>query len=382
MIILGIETSCDETALSLIEASGGLSAPRFRLIGSSLFSQAHLHAEFGGVYPNLARREHQKNLMPLFRKLLSDTRFGKDSSPAPLDEKKLSETLAREPELLKDFLEFMPKIGKAEIDAIAVTSGPGLEPALWVGISFAKALGEIWNAPVIATNHMEGHIVSPLLSAKSPVEFPALALLVSGGHTELIEIKSWREFEILGATRDDAVGEAFDKVARILGLPYPGGPEISRLAEKCRARGGKTEFKLPRPMIHSQDYEFSFAGLKTAILYAVKALPELSEEQKENLACEFENAVTEVLVSKTRRALEERASKTLILGGGVIANTHIRKSFESLAKEFGDLKLLIPEKDLSTDNAVMIAMAAYFDVETGAARKILKAQGNMKVSKQ
>ena len=331
MIILGIETSCDETALSLVEATGGLSAPRFRLIGSSLFSQAHLHAEFGGVYPNLARREHQKNLMPLFRKLLADTLDGKEMKAAKTDEKKLSETLAREPELLKDFLEWMPKLGKPAVDAIAVTSGPGLEPALWVGISFARALGEIWNVPVVATNHMEGHIVSPLLSSEKPVEFPALALLISGGHTELVEMKNWREFQILGATRDDAVGEAFDKVARILDLPYPGGPEISRLAATCRARGGQSEFKLPRPMIHSADFDFSFAGLKTSVLYAVKALPPLSQEQKENLACEFENAVAEVLVSKTRRALEERCAKTLILGGGVVANTYIRGSFEKLA---------------------------------------------------
>lgn len=389
MIILGIETSCDETALSLIEATGGLSFPRFRLIGSSLFSQAHLHAEFGGVYPNLARREHQKNLMPLFRKLIADAEI-KKNTPAPLVENSLKEILAREPELLKDFLEWMPKTEKIEVDAIAVTSGPGLEPALWVGISFAKALGEIWNVPVVATNHMEGHIVSVLIdrneseveSEKLKVNFPALALLISGGHTELIEIQSWNKMQILGSTRDDAVGEAFDKVARILDLPYPGGPEVSRLAGLCRARGGQTEFKLPRPMIHSKDYEFSFAGLKTAVLYAAKAVGTLNTEQKENIACEFEDAVSEVLLEKTRQALLERCSKTLVIGGGVISNTYIRALFEAMIKnEFPETTLLIPGKDLTTDNAVMIAMAAYIDIETGATRKELTAKGNLAVSR-
>lgn len=381
MIILGVETSCDETALSLIEASGGVSAPRFRIISSSLFSQAHLHAEFGGVFPNLARREHQKNLIPLFRKLLCDADFEKKSA-AGIDEKKLAAALEREPELLKEMLGYIPGIEKPAVDAIAVTTGPGLEPALWVGISFAKALGEIWNIPVIATNHMQGHIVSPLLLANEPIAFPALALLISGGHTELVEIKSWKEFQILGATRDDAVGEAYDKAARILGLPYPGGPEISRLAEKCRARGGQAEFKLPRPMLHSPDYEFSFAGLKTAVLYTAKDIPEMTQRQKEHLACEFEDAVTEVLLGKTRKALDDRGAKTLIIGGGVISNTHIRKAFEKMiTKEFPETKLLIPDQALATDNAVMIAMAAYFDIETGVAQTALRAEGNLKVTK-
>ena len=384
MIILGIETSCDETALSLIEATGGIDAPKFRLIGSSLFSQAHLHAEFGGVFPNLARREHQKNLLPLFQKLLAESGYEKKES-FPFDAENMERILEREPELLKAFSGYLPTISRPAIDAIAVTSGPGLEPALWVGISFAQALGKHWNMPVIATNHMEGHIVSPILASTEPVEFPALALLISGGHTELIEVRSWREMRMLGATRDDAVGEAFDKAARILGLPYPGGPEISRLAERKRARGGKSEFKLPRPMISSSDYDFSFAGLKTAVLYAVrdaeKTAP-LTEDQKEELACEFEDAATEVLTAKTRKALEETCAKSLIIGGGVISNTHIRQAFsEMVGTEFPETKLLIPSKDLATDNAVMIAMAAYIDIESGAARKKLAAEGNLKVGR-
>ncbi len=381
MIILGIETSCDETALSLMEGSGDLGAPRFRLIGSSLFSQAHLHAEFGGVYPNLARREHQKNIIPLFRKLLADAGWEK-KAVAKIDAAAISKILERETELLPEFLEYFSSIEKpAAIDSIAVTAGPGLEPALWVGINFARALGEAWSIPVIATNHMEGHIVSPLLNAEKPVEFPALALLISGGHTELVEVRSWREFRILGATRDDAVGEAFDKVARIMGLPYPGGPEISRLAAAKRARGGENEFKLPRPMIGSDDFEFSFAGLKTSVLYAVQSaekIAPLSPAQKEDMAGEFEDAVTEVLVAKTRRALDEYGYRTLIIGGGVVANSFIRAAFAALAAEYSDLTLLIPDKDLSTDNAIMIAMAGYIDTLSGAARSVTKAQGNLK----
>ena len=267
-------------------------------------------------------------------------------------------------------------IEKPNIDYISVTAGPGLEPALWVGISFARALGVAWNIPVIPANHMEGHIVSPLLSihpsasghspqGENPVVFPALALLISGGHTELVLIKNWLDYTVIGRTRDDAVGEAFDKVARLLSLPYPGGPHVSKLAEEARVAHTTPSVKLPRPMLKTKDFDFSFSGIKTAVLYSVQKQIPLSEEIKKEYALEFENAVTEVLVAKTKRALDEYTIKTLILGGGVVANTYIRKEFQKMVDEFGGVKLLIPAIKDSTDNAVMIAAAGYLHILAG-----------------
>jgi N6-L-threonylcarbamoyladenine synthase len=235
---------------------------------------------------------------------------------------------------------------------------------------------------VIPTNHMEGHIVSPLLRG-SGVIFPALALLISGGHTELVFMKNWLEYDVIGATRDDAVGEAFDKVARLLGLPYPGGPEISKLSAKARAENIVSAYSLPRPMIRSGDYAFSFSGIKTAVLYTVKKIPKLTEDIKKQLALEFENATTEVLIAKVRHALEAYDVKTLILGGGVVANTYIRESFSNLISEpeFSHVNLLIPDQKLSTDNAVMIAMAAYINMSAGKKQKskLIQAEGNLKL---
>jgi N6-L-threonylcarbamoyladenine synthase len=281
--------------------------------------------------------------------------------------------------------------------------GPGLEPALWVGINFARALGIAWNIPVIPANHMEGHVISPLLSKegmpKAGVVFPALALLISGGHTELVLIKNWLKYEVIGQTRDDAVGEAFDKVARLLSLPYPGGPEISKLAEEARIAHTTPQIKLPRPMLHTDDFDFSFSGIKTSVLYALRKnyptptldelrspLPKsggagvgfIPDEVKKSTALEFENAVTEVLVAKTQKAIEHYGIKTLILGGGVIANTHIRKSFQKLVEEYPETNLLIPDVSHSTDNAVMIAAAGYLNILAGAKHSdVITAQGNL-----
>jgi N6-L-threonylcarbamoyladenine synthase len=231
---------------------------------------------------------------------------------------------------------------------------------------------------------MEGHIVSTLISndfTNQKLEFPALALLISGGHTELVLINEWQKYKILGQTRDDAVGEAFDKVARMMGLPYPGGPEISKMAEVARAEQIKSELSLPRPMIGSKDYNFSFSGLKTAVLYAIKKMTneeKNSPNWKQKMAREFEDAITEVLISKTRRALEEYSVKTLIVSGGVIANQHIRQEFEQLKKGLPDTKFLLPETSLSTDNAVMIAVAGYFNSLSGMKLdKELHARGNL-----
>jgi N6-L-threonylcarbamoyladenine synthase len=382
--ILGIETSCDETAVCIIEAQGGLEKPEFKILGNALYSQISIHAQYGGVFPMLAKREHAKNLVPLFKKVLEDAGLyhlvpshGLGSTP------KLKIILEREYDLYEQTLELIQNIEKPDIDAIAVTSGPGLEPALWVGINFARALGEAWGIPVIPTNHMEGHIVSVLLKENgNKIDFPALALLISGGHTELVLMKNWLEYEVIGNTRDDAVGEAFDKVARLLGLPYPGGPQISKLAHDARVAHTTPRFTLPRPMIKSDDYDFSFSGIKTSVLYTLKKLPEITKEIKLETALEFENAVTEVLISKTKKALEEFNIKTLILGGGVIANTYIRQEFEKLIHEFPDTKLLIPEINLSTDNAVMIAMAGYINMSAGKKQvsTSIKAEGNLKLN--
>jgi N6-L-threonylcarbamoyladenine synthase len=400
MKILGIETSCDETAVCILEAQGGLNKPNFNVLGNALYSQVKIHAEYGGVFPALAKREHAKNLVPLFKKVLEDaSMYHPGHSPAKPDQatplnlrggegelyEKLKLILEREHGLFEQTLELLNTIERPDIDAIAVTSGPGLEPALWVGINFARALGEAWNIPVIPTNHMEGHIVSVLLkNTDVSIEFPALALLISGGHTELVIMKNWLEYEIIGQTRDDAVGEAFDKVARLLGLPYPGGPQISKLAHDARTAHSTPPFILPRPMIKSDDYDFSFSGIKTAVLYALKKIqgktPELDQEIKKEMSLEFENAVTEVLIAKVKKALEEFEIKTLILGGGVIANTYIREEFKKLVEGFPGIKLLIPEINLSTDNAVMIAMAAYLNISAGKILQTnIQAEGNLKL---
>lgn len=390
MKILSIETSCDETAISLLS----ISKNKIDILGDALHSQIELHKQYGGVFPMMAKREHQKNLCSLLIKVLKESgSLGISKSKITIPkENKLKKILERETDLVNIFLKEIIDIKKPKIDLIAVTKGPGLEPALWVGISFAKALSELWNIPVIGVNHMEGHIVSVLVnkneSPKSQVsniqlnkkdQFPALALLVSGGHTELVLIKDWGKYKVIGKTRDDAVGEAFDKVARILGLPYPGGPEISKLAEKIRSLELTSEnsLALPRPMLHTKDFDFSFSGLKTAVLYMVKDIPQMTEEIKMEIAKEFENACVDVLIHKTKKAIEKYEVKTLIVGGGVSANNHLRNSLHILGKDTS-INLHIPDKNLATDNAIMIGIAGY--MQSQRTKKIssnIKAEGHL-----
>lgn len=419
--ILAIETSCDETAISFLS---GLETKSHHV-----HTQAAMHAEYGGVFPNLAKREHTKNLVPVLSLVFKDifdneiwsaasnihpdadvqknnSNENSSNNVSAETQKIVTELLAREGNLGADLLAYIGLIPhqtflkiKSNLDAIAVTYGPGLEPALWVGISFAKSLAVIFDKPLMPINHMEGHIASVLAIAnelkttednksetktETQIEFPAIALLISGGHTELVLVNSWHHYQIIGQTVDDAVGEAYDKVARVLGLPYPGGPEISKLAEAWRSQkptenseeSGKVEkiFNLPRPMIHSKDLNFSFSGLKTAVLYAVrdrlrdklKEKPtednssdntQLNDTEKIALAGEFEEAVIEVLISKTKKAILENGARTLLIGGGVIANTEIRKAFGELTDELA-ISLFLPEKNLSTDNATMIGIVA------------------------
>ncbi|MBU3925970.1 tRNA (adenosine(37)-N6)-threonylcarbamoyltransferase complex transferase subunit TsaD [Patescibacteria group bacterium] len=363
MRVLAIETSCDETAISIVECFGGINPPigepRFKILSNIIASQIKIHAKWGGVVPNLAKREHIKNLPIVLKKALRKTKM-------------------------------------EDIDLIAVTVGPGLEPALWTGINFAEDLAKKSNKPLIGINHMEGHIVASLLNQKNKITFPAIALLVSGGHTEIVFIRKWLDYKIIGQTRDDAAGEAFDKVAKMLKLPYPGGPEISKMAEKFKIKNLKLKINLPRPMINSKDYDFSFSGLKTAVLYLIKDLqktiPKFSDRKDlvSSICHEFQQAVIDVLIKKTICAAKEYKIKTLILGGGVSANTELRKQLaEAIKKELPNTLYLIPDIKYTTDNAVMIAIAAclrrqaYFHAlkkpfdKLKVKSKKLKANGNL-----
>jgi N6-L-threonylcarbamoyladenine synthase len=374
MKVLGIETSCDETAVCIIEADGTFGGDfRYRVLGDALYSQVATHAPWGGVFPNLAKREHARTLVPLLNAAPAPA-GGRPAAPggatSGMDD--LPAILAREPELFEMLEEFLKSHGKPAIDAIAVTAGPGLEPALWVGVNFAKALAIVWNLPIVATNHLEGHIAiaamrpapensslqeyRELFSVSSELAFPALALLISGGHTELDLITAWPHFELVGQTRDDAVGEAFDKTARLLGIPYPGGAALSALASQARKNTENSSlYKLPRPMIHEDNFDFSFSGLKTAVRRAVEGR-EITQELKLGIALEFENAATDVLVSKTKRAAEEYGAQALLVGGGVSANEFIKQRL----RESLDIPVFAPPSSLSTDNAQMIALAGYF----------------------
>jgi len=366
MLILSIETSCDETAVSLIEATGEFPDATYHILGNALWSQVDAHAEYGGVFPALAKREHGRTLVPMLQQALeeSDLLESHATDLSDTDQTKLQTLLTREDGLADALIEFCAQYSLPKIDLIAVTSGPGLEPALWVGVSFAKALAHITGANVIPTNHMEGHILASIYDVErddmlSDISFPASALLISGGHTELINISNWGTYDKIGQTRDDAVGEAFDKVARLLGLPYPGGPQISKLAADARKRE-LTEFTpLPRPMLTSGDLDFSFSGLKTAVRYAVQDR-ELSDDEKSAIARDFEDAVAETLLKKTSAAVADTGAQTLIVGGGVSANQFIKRAFEAhFLTEFPDCTVYFPSPSLATDNSIMIALAGH-----------------------
>ncbi len=409
MKILAIETSCDETALCIVEMNQENNQINIEIQANEIASQIALHAQFGGVYPAMAKREHVKNIYPILIQVLKESNnyFESKDSFSKEQIEKLKEILNHEQELCELILK-SPLIQKPNIDNIACTYGPGLEPALWVGVNFAQALSYIWDIPLIPVNHMEGHLVSSLLpvyeKSKKIVlkEMPndSIALLVSGGHTQIVKIENKNQYEIIGQTVDDAVGEAYDKVARMLDLPYPGGPQISKLAEMGRLApllieegvgGGDLKInhhpalsgtpprqgegiKFPRPMMHSRDYNFSFSGLKTAVLYYIRDNEIKNEEDKINIALAFEDAAIDVLVNKTMNALEENGSTHLLLGGGVSANKHLRSE---LLKKCGELSVTIyePVREITGDNALMIAMAGYLNPQTTTQK--VTAQGNL-----
>lgn len=392
MNILSIETSCDETAVSIVHADGQFPDARYEILGDALHSQIDIHAEYGGVFPALAKREHAKKLIPMLTKALTEAELLHEESSKLSQEhiEMLHELLIHESEssMVEELITFFETYERPDVELIAVTSGPGLEPALWVGVNFAKALANVWNIHVVPTNHMEGHVLATIFDVEEDdklanISFPAVSLLISGGHTELLRMDDWGTYEKIGQTKDDAVGEAFDKVARMMGLPYPGGPEISRLAKLGRAANLPMFADLPRPMLHSADLDFSFSGLKTAVRYAIDG-KELGETDLEALARDFEDAATEVLIKKTQKALDASGAQTLIIGGGVSANTYIRDCFHSeLLESHPDVEIYFPNPGLSTDNSVMIALAGHARTDRAAnpaAAKLIKADGNKSIA--
>lgn len=312
-ITLGIESSCDETGIGLYSSDQGL-------IAHQLFSQVEMHAEYGGVVPELASRDHIQRTIPLIKAVLSEA-----------------------------------KIQLGDINGIAYTAGPGLAGALLVGSSVAKSLAWSLNIPALAVHHMEGHLLAPLLEETQP-QFPFVALLVSGGHTLLVDVKAVGDYQILGESLDDAVGEAFDKTAKILGLGYPGGPALAALAEQ----GDETQFRFPRPMTDRPGLEFSFSGLKTFARNTFAKHP----EQKADIAKAFEVAATQTLMIKCRRALEQTHYSTLVVAGGVSANQSLRQVLNQMGKKF-DVEVFYPRQEFCTDNGAMIALAGHLRLVKG-----------------
>lgn len=321
-LILGIESSCDETGVALVRIPDDGGVPS--LLAHALHSQIDMHRAYGGVVPELASRDHIRRVLPLTKQVMEDA--GKS---------------------LQD------------VDVVAFTRGPGLAGALLVGAGVACALGAALDKPVLGVHHLEGHLLSPFLS-EDPPEFPFVALLVSGGHTQLMRVDGVGRYEILGETIDDAAGEAFDKSAKVMGLPYPGGPVLSKLAES----GDPEAFKLPRPLLHSGDLDFSFAGLKTAVLMQAKKLGDELEARKADLAASAQAAIVEVLVKKTLNALKQTGMNRVVVAGGVGANKQLR---EQLNRECAKRKIRVhyPELHLCTDNGAMIAMAAAMRIQAG-----------------
>lgn len=381
MKILAIETSCDETAIALVEASGGLKNPQFKILKNLVASQIKIHRPFGGVVPNLAKREHLKNLPILFNNL-------------------------------------KPKTKNLKPDIIAVTVGPGLEPCLWTGINFARDIyrelttnNKRPTTKLISASHLEGHLYSFLLphikealpyrEARKASQwsniFPAIHLLVSGGHTILLLMKDLTHCKKLGETRDDAVGEAFDKVARLLNLPYPGGPEIEKLAKE----GNPKAINFPRPMVGQKNYDFSFSGLKTAVLYYLRDFYENTKTyestkgnknikknieksfrtfvSKANIAANFQQAAFDVLISKTLRAAKEFNAKSIMISGGVASNFSLKKNLKLRIKNEGlRINLFVPAKKFCADNAAMIAVAGYINYLRKKNRRLI-ARGNLSI---
>jgi len=432
LTILGIETSCDDTCIAVLKVKNS----SFRVLSNVVSSQIEIHKKYGGVYPALAKREHQKNLTSVLEMALKEAKLLKiqNSKLCPFETspigrqipnklqiqnykfQTLKTILEKEEKLYDNLVKFFKKYKKPKIDLIAVTQGPGLEPCLWVGLNFAKALSSFWDIPIIPVNHIESHVLVNFLNKKfspfggSPARrqasnfkfqdiFPAICLVVSGGHTQLILMAGIGKYKILGETRDDAAGECFDKCARILGLSYPGGPEIARLATQINKH--PMSVSLPRPMINTDDYDFSFSGLKTAVLYDVikkydKAplrppaikLRKTTEGQQyiKQLCVEIQQTIIDVLIKKTIKATKDYGAKSIIIGGGVSANCELRSQFKAKTKnQKPKIDVIFPPPNLSTDNAIMTAIASYFHqkekilTDVGRRVNLLQAKANLRI---
>lgn len=359
-LILAIETSCDETGVCLLSTEGEYPNTEVTIHANELATQINEHQEYGGVFPSLAKRLHGENLPVILKKIFSevDTLPVEDISAEKKEQ--ISEWLQRHDGLDEKLFHIIQTHGLPALDHVAVTVGPGLEPALWVGLNVARSIALVLDIPVIPINHMEGHLISGLAGKDiangeshqlKAISFPAIALLVSGGHTELIYVKDWLSYEKIGQTRDDAAGEAFDKIGRLLGLPYPAGLHVSELAQQA---DNNHKFSLPRPMIDSEDLDFSFSGLKTAASRLIAEHEPLSEKDKAALACELETAIVDVLVQKTQQAVKTFGAQTLLVGGGVSANGHLREQLLSIE----NTEIHISPRTLAGDNAIMIGLAA------------------------
>lgn len=361
MLILGIETSCDETAAAAVEAVNG----KIKVLSNVVASQIEIHKKYGGVVPEVAAREHVLNILPVVHEALEEARVSAMSSRGAerRGNLKFGAINQRSPRSLRS-------LAMTKLDAIAVTVGPGLITSLLVGVETAKSLSFVWNLPLIAVNHIEAHLYSNFINHPE-ISFPAVALTVSGGHTSLVLMNGHGRYKLLGETRDDAAGEAFDKAAKLLGLGYPGGPAISREAAKwkhhspsggakSKIKNQKSEIILPRPMIESGDFDFSFSGLKTALLYQLKKDKNWKARVPE-YAHEFEQAVVETLVSKTVKAAKKYNVKNVMLAGGVAANRRLRERLKrAVARELPPAGFYLPEFKYTTDNAAMIAANGYF----------------------
>ncbi len=316
MKVLGIESSCDETGVAIFDTAQGL-------VGHALYSQVALHAEYGGVVPELASRDHVRKLLPLIRQLLADN-----------------------------------QVRLADLDGVAYTAGPGLVGALMVGACTGQALAMALRKPAVAVHHMEGHLLAPMLEADPP-PMPFVALLVSGGHSMLVAVRAVGDYEVLGETLDDAAGEAFDKTAKLLGLPYPGGPELAKLAEQ----GQSDQFTFPRPMTDRPGLDFSFSGLKTAVLTAWQQSDQ-SATTKANIAASFQEAIVDTMVIKCRRALQQTQFPTLVVAGGVGANRRLRERLREVGAQ-ADINIAYPRLEFCTDNGAMIAYAGALRLQSG-----------------
>jgi N6-L-threonylcarbamoyladenine synthase len=325
MIVLGIESSCDETGVALVKTADGLPGAVATwpvLLAHALHSQIEMHQAYGGVVPELASRDHIRRVIPLTQSVLDQA-----------------------------------GVLAAEIDVVAFTRGPGLAGALLVGAGVAAGLAAAWRKPLLGVHHLEGHLLSPFLS-QDPPTFPFVALLVSGGHTQLMQVNTVGDYALLGETIDDAAGEAFDKSAKLLGLPYPGGPGLARLAEQ----GDPKAFALPRPLLHSGNLDFSFAGLKTAVLTQTQRLGQALPHRLADVAASTQAAIVEVLVKKSMRALAQTGLKRLVVAGGVGANSALRAQLNAQCQQQG-VRVHYPELHLCTDNGAMIAMAAAMRIQ-------------------